>query len=150
VNVARLSDYPGFNRFWLRALKVSSPAAQTRFISSFSEYVYAVVDEASDRAKGSIRGIEDYLKLTRLTTAGYPAFTAVEASLNIPNEVMAHPALESLRSLAAESFVLTNVGISPDCHKYIYLTCTTGFVFVQYRASGFWSRWTQHHYGRHE
>ncbi len=79
VNVARLSDDPGFNRFWLRALKVSSPAAQTRFISSFSEYVYAVIDEASDRAEGNIRRIEDYLKLTRLTAGGYPAFVAVEA-----------------------------------------------------------------------
>ena len=111
VNVARLSDDHGLNRFWLRALKVSSPAAQTRFISSFSEYVYAVIDEASDRAEGNIRRIEDYLKLTRLTAGGYPAFVAVEASLNILNEVMAHPALESLQSLAAESLVLTNVGI---------------------------------------
>jgi Delta6-protoilludene synthase len=118
VNVAPLSDDPGFDRFWLRALKISGPAAQTRFISSFSEYVYAVIDEASDRAEGNIRGIDDYLKLTRLTAGGYPAFVAVEASLNIPNEVMAHPALESLRSLAAESLVLTNVGISSDCHKY--------------------------------
>ncbi len=119
------SDHRGFDRFWLRAIKVSSPAAQTRFITSFSEYVYAVIDEASDRAKGNIRGTEDYLKLTRLTAGGYPAFVAVEAGLNIPNEVMAHPALESLCSLAAESLVLTNVGISPDCHGYIYLTSTT-------------------------
>jgi len=95
-------------QFWLRTIKVSSPAAQTRFITSFSEYVFAVIDEASDRAKGHIRGTEDYLKLTRLTAGGYPAFVAVEAGLNIPNEVMAHPALESLRSLAAESLVLTN------------------------------------------
>jgi hypothetical protein len=95
-------------QFWLRAIKVSSPASQTRFIASFSEYVFAVIDEASDRAKGHVRGTEDYLKLTRLTAGGYPAFVAVEAGLNIPNEVMAHPALESLRSLAAESLVLTN------------------------------------------
>ena len=104
-----LSENCGFDRFWLRAIKVSCPAAQTRFIASFSEYVYAVIDEASDRAKGHIRGIEDYLKLTRLTAGGYPAFVAVEAGLNVPNDVMAHPALESLRSLAAESLVLTNV-----------------------------------------
>lgn len=95
-------------QFWLRAIKVSSLAAQTRFIASFSEYVFAVIDEASDRAKGHIRGTEDYLKLTRLTAGGYPAFVAVEAGLNIPNEVMAHPALETLCSLAAESLVLTN------------------------------------------
>jgi hypothetical protein len=115
-----LSDDRGLDRFWLRAIKVSSPASQTRFITSFSEYVFAVIDEASDRAKGHVRGTEDYLKLTRLTAGGYPAFVAVEAGLNIPNEVMAHPALESLRSLAAESLVLTNVSsISLGCHGYI-------------------------------
>jgi len=95
-------------QFWLRAIKVSSPAAQKRFIASFAEYVYAVIDEASDRTKGHVRGIEDYLKLTRLTAGGYPSFLAVEAGLNIPDEVMAHPVMESLCALAAESLVLTN------------------------------------------
>jgi hypothetical protein len=123
VNVLGISDDYGFDRFWLRAIKVSSPAAQARFITSFSEYVFAVIDEASDRAKGRVRGIEDYLKLTRLTAGGYPAFMAVEAGLNIPNEVMAHPALESLCSLAAESLVLTNVSsFLLGCHAHAYLT----------------------------
>lgn len=123
VNVACPSDDHDFDdRFWLRAIKVSSPAAQTRFISSFSEYVYAVIDEASDRARGRVRGIEDYLQLTRLTAGGYPSFVAVEAGLNIPDDAMAHPALVSLCSLAAESLVLTNVGtISPCCHEHIYI-----------------------------
>ncbi|KAH9990414.1 isoprenoid synthase domain-containing protein [Russula vinacea] len=80
-------------QFWLRAIKVSSPAAQTRFISSFSEYVYAVIDEASDRARGRVRGIEDYLQLTRLTAGGYPSFLAIEAGLNIPDDAMAQLAL---------------------------------------------------------
>jgi Delta6-protoilludene synthase len=99
-------------RFWLRAIKVSSQAAQERFIKTFAEYVYAVIDEASDRARGHIRGIQDYLKLTRLTAGGYPSFVAVEAGLNIPEEVMEHPALESLCAYAAESLVLTNVRVS--------------------------------------
>ena len=113
-------------------MKVSSPAAQTRFISSFSEYVYAVIDEASDRARGRVRGIEDYLQLTRLTAGGYPSFVAVEAGLNIPDEAMAHPALASLCSLAAESLVLTNVGtISPRFNEHIYLTPTAiGYVLL--------------------
>ena len=106
----------------MRAIKVSSPAAQERFIASFSEYVYAVIDEASDRAKGHIRSIEDYLKLTRLTAGGYPSFVAVEAGLNIPNEVMSHPTLQTLCALAAESLVLTNVRISLGCHEPIVLT----------------------------
>jgi hypothetical protein len=81
-----------------------------------------VSDEASDRAKGHIRGIEDYLKLTHLTSGVYPSFAATEAGLNIPNEAMAHPALKSLCSLAAESLILTNVGIFPGFHELIYLT----------------------------
>ena len=138
-------------RFWLRAIKVSSPAAQTRFIVTFSEYVFAVIDEASDRAKGHVRGIEDYLKLTRLTAGGYPSFVAVEAGLNIPNEAMAHPALESLCSLAAESLVLTNVrSASLDCHvAHRSDLGLLGYVLVQYRAS-FRSWRTQHRHRRHE
>jgi len=111
VDIATLSDN-NVDRFWLRALKVSSLPSQERFIASFSEYVYAVIDEASDRAKGCVRGIEEYLKLTRLTAGGYPAFVGVEAGLNIPNEVMEHSVMKSLCALAAESLVLTNVGIS--------------------------------------
>ncbi|KAI0306214.1 isoprenoid synthase domain-containing protein [Multifurca ochricompacta] len=66
-------------QFWLRAIKVSSPAAQRRFIKTFAEYVYAVIDEASD-----------------------------QAGLDIPDEVMAHHGMASLCALAAESLVLTN------------------------------------------
>jgi hypothetical protein len=105
---------PDRDRFWLRAMKVTSPEAQRRFVTTFAEYVYAVIDEASDRANGRVRGVEDYLKLTRLTAGGYPSFLAAEAGLNIPDEVMAHPALQAILSFAAESLVLTNVGISWD------------------------------------
>ena len=92
-------------------MKVTSLEAQERFITTFAEYVYAVIDEASDRAKGRVRGVEDYLKLTRLTAGGYPSFLAAEAGLNIPDEAIAHPALQSILSFAAESLVLTNVSI---------------------------------------
>jgi Delta6-protoilludene synthase len=99
-------------RFWLRAIKVLSQAAQERFIKTFGEYVYAVADEASDRARGHIRGIDDYLKLRRLTVGGIPSFPVVEAGLNIPDEVMTHLAMESLCAYAEESLVLSNVWVS--------------------------------------
>jgi hypothetical protein len=94
-------------------MNVTSLEAQKRFITTFGEYVYAVIDEASDRANGHVRGVEEYLKLTRLTAGGYPSFLAAEAGLNIPDEVMAHPALQSILTFAAESLVLTNVSIPP-------------------------------------
>ena len=93
-------------------MKVTSPEAQERFITTFAEYAYAVIDEASDCTNGRVRGVEGYLKPPRLTAGGYPSFLAAEAGLNIPDEAMAHPALQSILSFAAESLVLTNVGIS--------------------------------------
>lgn len=95
-------------QFWLRAMQKSSDTAQERFIISFSEYVYAVIEEASDRARGSIRGIDDYLRLTRLTAGPYPCFFPMEMDLDIPDEVMAHSSMEIMRSLVAESLVLGN------------------------------------------
>ena len=74
--------------------------------------MYEVIDEASDRANGRVRGVEDYLKLTRLTVSGCPSLLAAEAGLDITDEAMAHPALQSILSFAAESPVLTNVSIS--------------------------------------
>jgi Delta6-protoilludene synthase len=98
------------NRFWLRAIKTSCASSQERFIRSFAEYAYAVSDEASDRANGSIRSTTDYLRLTRLTAGPYPCFFPLEMDLDLPEDVMSHPALEMLRSMAAESLVLGNVG----------------------------------------
>jgi hypothetical protein len=99
------------DRFWLRAMSVASEAAQRRFLKSFAAYVYAVIDEASDRNGGHIRGIRDYLELRRLTAATSASFFSAELGLDIPDEIMTHPAMESLLTLAAESIVLTNVRI---------------------------------------
>jgi hypothetical protein len=92
-------------------MQTSCATAQERYIASFSEYVYAVIDEASDRESGSIRGIRDYLRLTRLTAGPYPCFFPIEMDLDIPDEVMTHPSMEMIRSMAAESLVLGNVSI---------------------------------------
>ena len=95
-------------------MEVTGPEAQRRFITTFAEYVYAVIDEAFDRANGRVRSVEDYMKLTRLTAGGYPSLLVAEAGLNISDEVMAHPALQAILSFAAESLVLTSIGVSED------------------------------------
>ena len=90
-------------------MQTSCATAQERFITLFSEYVYAVIQEASDRASGSVRGIKDYLRLMRLTAGPYPCFFPIEMDLDIPDEVMTHPSMERIRSMAADSLVLGNV-----------------------------------------
>jgi len=99
-------------RVWLRAIKVASEPAQRRFIRAFTDYVYGVSDEASDRTSGHIRSIADYFPLRRQTVGIYPSLFSVELGLDIPDEVMEHPVLQSLIVLTADSTVLTNVRIS--------------------------------------
>ena len=99
------------HRFWLRAIKIASEPAQRRFIRGFTDYVYGVIDEASDRTSGHIRGIADYFQLRRLTAGGYSYLFPVELGLEIPDEVMEHPALQSLLSSTADSSMLANVRI---------------------------------------
>jgi hypothetical protein len=101
-------------RFWLRATKVASEPAQRRFIRGFTHYVYAMIDEAFDRASGHIRGIADYFQLRRLTVGGYAFLFPVELGLDIPDEVMEHSTLQSLLSLAIDSIMLANVSLSPN------------------------------------
>ncbi|KAI9439678.1 terpenoid synthase [Lactarius indigo] len=95
-------------QFWLRAIKVASEAAQRRFLKSFTAYVYAVIDEASDRNAGRVRSITDYLELRRLTAAIRASFFPVELGLDIPDGIMSHPAIDSLLGLAADALILTN------------------------------------------
>lgn len=47
-----------------KGIKARKLEAQKRFITTYTEYEYAVIDEASDssdRANGRVRGVEDYL-----------------------------------------------------------------------------------------
>ena len=110
-------------------MQSSCATAHERFIISFSEYVYAVIEEASDRARGSIRGIEDYLRLTRLTAGPYPCFFPIEMDLDIPDEVMTHSSMVTIRSLAAESLVLGNVS---DVYYSLTIGCLTDKQFRTY------------------
>ena len=43
-----------------------------------------MIEVASDRARGSIRGVKDYLRLTRLIAGPYPCFFPIEMDLYIP------------------------------------------------------------------
>ncbi|KAH9036446.1 terpenoid synthase [Lactarius pseudohatsudake] len=95
-------------QFWLRAIKVANESAQRRFLKSFAAFLYAVIDEASDRNAGRIRSITDYLELRRLTAGAFASLFPLELGLDIPDEVMTHPAMESLLGLVADSIVLTN------------------------------------------
>ena len=55
-----------------------------------------VIDEASDRANGRVRCLEEYLKLTQPSAGGNQPFLTAEVDLHISNKVMEHTALQSI------------------------------------------------------
>jgi hypothetical protein len=121
-------------------MQTSCASAQERFITSFAEYAYAVIDEASDRAKGRVRTIEDYLRLARLAAGPYPCFFPLEMDLDIPDEVMTHPSLEVIRSMTAESLVLGNVSAIRICsmrmEKADFVSCKDLYSYNIEQAAG--------------
>ena len=99
------------DRFWLRAIKISTEGAQRRFLESFPAYVSAVIDEASDRTGGRVRGLKDHVNVRKSTAAIYPLYFSAELGLDIPDEIMTNPAIGSLLDLVADATLLINVCI---------------------------------------
>ncbi|KAH8984445.1 terpenoid synthase [Lactarius akahatsu] len=95
-------------QFWLHAIKVASGPAQKRLLNSFGPYVYAVVEEAADRDQGRIRGIKDYLDLRVHASAAYCTLFPIEMGLDIPDEVMTHPAMKTFLDQIVYPLCLTN------------------------------------------
>ncbi|KAH9022738.1 terpenoid synthase [Lactarius deliciosus] len=95
-------------QFWLHAIKHSSEPAQRRFIKLFETYVYGVVEEAVDRGKGRIRGITDYLELRVRASGVCCSLFPAELGLDIPDEVMEHPAMKNFVDLTVYPLMLTN------------------------------------------
>ncbi|KAI9435079.1 terpenoid synthase [Lactarius indigo] len=102
--------YPGevTKQFWSHAIKFSSESSQRRFIKLFDTYVYAVVEEAGDRGQGRIRGITDYLELRVRASGVCCSLFPAELGLDIPDEVMDHPAMENFIWLTVYPLMLTN------------------------------------------
>ncbi|KAI0059029.1 terpenoid synthase, partial [Artomyces pyxidatus] len=78
------------------------------FIKTFEDYVMAVIEEADDRVNDRIRSIDAYMSLRRQTAGPYPSYFPCELKLDLPDEVMAHPAIANLERCVADSIVLTN------------------------------------------
>ncbi|KAI0061988.1 terpenoid synthase [Artomyces pyxidatus] len=99
-------------QFFALAIKTASVSSQRHFLRTFEDYVMAVIEEADDRINDRIRGIDAYMSLRRQTAGGYPACFPCELKLDLPEEVIAHPAIVNLERCIADSVVLINVGIS--------------------------------------
>ena len=94
----------------------------------------SVVREAKDRTHKHILTIDGYLEVRRGTVGIMPCFAILEAGLNLPDEVVRHPVIEKLSTLAVEMILLDNVsrGAATNMAR---LTVIAGHDFIQHRAS---------------
>jgi len=84
----------------------SSPGFQKRFIHFMDLFLKAVTIQARDRTADTIPNIEDYVTVRRDTSGLKAAWALIEYAngLDLPDEVMEHPIIQSLE-VAANDFV---------------------------------------------
>ncbi|PPQ95114.1 hypothetical protein CVT25_011657 [Psilocybe cyanescens] len=103
-------------QFWQRASTLAQPgsACFDHFIATSESYLRAVALEAEDRAANRVREFDEYFVLRRDTCGARPTLALIEFGLDLPEEVTAHPVIESLTQDAVDLIILVN-----DMHSYI-------------------------------
>jgi len=92
-----------------------SIGSQHRFIETFDLFFQAVTQQAYDRKSNTIPDIESYILLRRDTSGCKPCFALIEYAnnLDIPDEVMEHPAIRALNDAAND-----HISWSNDVYSY--------------------------------
>ena len=73
------------------------------------EYLESVVQEITDKNEHRILDIKGYIDARRLTSGVKPSFSIMELGLDIPDEVMAHPAIQVMIVAAIDLVAFYNV-----------------------------------------
>ncbi|KAI0741000.1 terpenoid synthase [Earliella scabrosa] len=113
-------------QFWSRAILFSKTIAQDRFIRHMEEFLGSLVEQARDREEGRTPSLEEYRSLRPLTGAMYPSFEVADLIVGLPEDVIEHPLMRSLRSVISDLVLLNNDLLSynkeqatGDCHNFI-------------------------------
>jgi hypothetical protein len=97
------------HRFWERTTRNASAQSQKRFIKTFDKYLEAVVQQAIDRNGHRIRDIKSYIDVRRDTIGAKPSFALLELALDIPDEVISHPAIQEMSLASIDMLCIGNV-----------------------------------------
>ncbi|KAF8442338.1 hypothetical protein L210DRAFT_3742597 [Boletus edulis BED1] len=101
---------PCFNYgFWELAIRNTSKRSQKKFITTFDEYLEAVLQQAIDRSEDRICDIKSYIDIQRDTLAVKPAFALSEMGLDIPDEIMSHPAIQEMAMASVDMVGIDNI-----------------------------------------
>ncbi|XP_006456413.1 hypothetical protein AGABI2DRAFT_195544 [Agaricus bisporus var. bisporus H97] len=101
--------------FWQRALNLTDPGAACvkHFIDGFDLYMKSMIQESEDRESKRVRPIDDYLQLRRETFGAQATIALLGFGLEIPEDVLSHPVMESMLLAAMDLLCITN-----DMHSY--------------------------------
>ncbi|KAI0265589.1 terpenoid synthase [Gloeopeniophorella convolvens] len=94
--------------YWELGIETASPQCQKHFIEILDRYLDAVVEQAVDRNRKHTRDVQDFLKLRTWASAIRPCLALIELDINLPDEVIHHPIIEQLTTLAAQMITLGN------------------------------------------
>ena len=108
-NIHIKNTYDNPDRFWELAVKTATPTSQRRFIKTFGHYMDAIVQQAKDRTRRHIRGLDSYLEVRRDTIGAKPSFAILELEMDLPDDVFNHPILENLRLWVIDMLCIGNV-----------------------------------------
>ncbi|KAF8882265.1 terpenoid synthase [Infundibulicybe gibba] len=95
-------------QFWQNAIKTASPTSQQHFVDSFKLYTDAVVQQAEDRSRNYTRDIKSYFDVRRDTIGLKPSLTICEIHLDLPDYVLAHPAIQKLTLACLDMVIVGN------------------------------------------
>lgn len=110
---------------WTRFIAEGSLGSQKRFVHGMGLFLEGITIQARSRATGVILDLEDYIILRRDTSGLKPCWALIEyaGGLNLPEEVLEHPIVQSLEEAANDWVAWSNVGTlarlstSPDAHS---------------------------------
>lgn len=114
------------HRFWEPGIRICNTTTQQKFLTTFHIFLNSVVQQAADRDHSSIRNIEDYFDLRRLTVGAMPCFALIAMKMDIPNEILEHPTLEALRIACTDIIHISNdiYSYNVECVPSSIETCT--------------------------
>ncbi|KAG9312647.1 terpenoid synthase [Chiua virens] len=95
-------------QFWDLAVQNATAVAQKRFIHAADEYLESVVQESIDKKERRILDIESYVTARRRTSGVKISFSICELGLDIPDEVMSHPAIQEMILAATDIIAFCN------------------------------------------
>ncbi len=73
----------------------------------------SMIQEAEDRKANRVRPVVEYLRLRRETFATKATLSLLGFGLELPEEVLSHPVMQSMTLAAMDLLCITNVRVKP-------------------------------------